>query len=169
MQPCHYNLVVYSCCLLKLQRFVFLFCFINQIYNNRVSACLYEHPNSFEYILRVRIFLHIKIETMKIFGNIQHYLLMLGISPTESYSISWKIAMGFILFGLNILLNVMLSFSMENPVLMDYLNTFNRILTMVAMCISLAVVTSQKLKLFRVIKDIEKLVNKSMIDHLFAQ
>lgn len=100
---------------------------------------------------------------MKIFVQIQKDLVFLGINPSESNRINWKIAMGLLLFGLNILSVVTFIFSIENDNnLMDYVNGFCIFCAMCELCVCLLAIVWQKTKVFQVIGSFEKLINKSI-------
>lgn len=98
---------------------------------------------------------------MKIFKAIKEYLVLLGIKPNELPLFNWKITMGFLMFGLGILLNVILIFSLENLTLMDYMNVFNIISSLVLVTICLVAFVLQQTKLFEFIGNIENLINES--------
>lgn len=111
----------------------------------------------------------ITIERMKIFETIQKHLAILGINPNESHlRHNWKISLGFFVFGLCIILNVIFIFSIENVTLMNYMEFFNVSTSLILVCHSMATIVLQRVELFEFIDSIEKLVNKSKSNSIFC-
>lgn len=97
---------------------------------------------------------------MKIFEKVRNDFVILGVNPTESYAFNWKIAIGFLVFGLGIFLNAASIFSIENNNLITFVKNFCEITGLVQMSICLLAIVLQKPKLFGLIESIEKLINK---------
>lgn len=97
---------------------------------------------------------------MRTFKIIKKELLMLGINPIELHPFNWKATMGFLLFGLSILTNVIFILTIENITLMDFAAFFCMITALAVVGISFAAIVLQQVKLFQVVGSTEKLINK---------
>lgn len=87
--------------------------------------------------------------------------MLFGLNPNESNLFDWKIAMGFLIFGLTILSKVTLIFTMESVRVMDFVEFFSTSTALVLMTIFLVAIDLQQLKLFSLIASMEELIDKS--------
>lgn len=104
---------------------------------------------------------------MKIFKIIQNKLALLGINPNGLDKFNWKITMGLISFGFSIFTNVVFIFTIENIILMDYVQFFCITSALVLMCFCTTNIVSQRINLFGVIKNLENITKKSNLTNNF--
>lgn len=98
---------------------------------------------------------------MKIFKTVIRTLVMLGISPNESCRFNWRLSIGFLVLSFVTLGSVMLMFSIENLSLMNLVEFFIVIPTMLEFGLGLATIALQRMELFEIIASMENLTNKS--------
>lgn len=96
---------------------------------------------------------------MKIFKAVQRNLSILGFNAHESQQCNWKILAGVSLFVLIIFLNVLYITSLDDVVLMDYVEFFCMISALFEIGICWANIAMQQSKLFEIAESFETLVN----------
>lgn len=99
---------------------------------------------------------------MKIFESIRKDLVFLGVNPREWHPFNWKIAMGFLVFGLSTFFNAVLIFSIENNHQLNYVKIFGTITGIIQMGFCLLVIVLQEMKFLELIESIENVINGSM-------
>lgn len=87
--------------------------------------------------------------------------MLMGIHPNHSGGFNLKTAMGLLLLDLNVASSVILIFTLENDDLMGYVNGFVSASTLIEMVCSFVAIVLQQMKLFKIIRFIEKLINRS--------
>lgn len=98
---------------------------------------------------------------MKIFKIIQKKLMILGINGNETNRFDWKLKIIFWVVGLGILSSIILICSMETIAIMDYVIFFNLTSSLTLMCNFWGDIVYQRIKLFNLITNIEKIVHQS--------
>lgn len=100
---------------------------------------------------------------MKIIRAVRGNLTMLGIEPTEStqiYPFNGRLSIGFLLYGLHLIANVLYLIN-DAKTMLEYLLCFVIICASIGFGLCLAVMVWRKQQLFNYIDSIEELVNKS--------
>lgn len=98
---------------------------------------------------------------MKIFETIRNNLVTFGFNSHESHLFNGKIAIGILLFGLTLLSNVVFISSIDDVILMDYVNSFSLISTLAELGICSATIGLQQTELFELIERLEVPINRS--------